>query len=293
MATHVDTTPPAEGEGSAAPIGNITPRMPAWRSVEGGEDLVTSRRRLLFGLAAASTAVTVTGATALAAVPAEDPELLRIAAELPGLVQAYHDAAANAARLRREGFRRWPTTPDALFKRTNGGAIRFVTSGVDAMEKTFADGARFHPGEEHPRAVYARWEATGPYERAKAALASPWMARNGKLYGVSRSDWARLAEEARPLAEVAETYYDECDRIRDEVGWSRAWPIVNDRARDLATAISAIMKIEARTMEGAIIKAQALDAWADVDWWATRIADEPAWARSFARDILRLSGARA
>lgn len=40
MATHLDTTPAAAGEGSAAPIANIHPRMPAWRSIKDLDDAI-------------------------------------------------------------------------------------------------------------------------------------------------------------------------------------------------------------------------------------------------------------
>jgi hypothetical protein len=156
----------------------------------------TNRRRLLLGLAAASTAAA--GSIASAATPAlENPELLRLGDQLEAKAERHCQATAHENRIVREGRRRWPTTPEALFRRDEAGDFRF--RGFGEIERDFDGGRAYRPGEEEPRLMYGRWEALRSLEHANDALASKWMARNGKLYGVSRAEWERRGRRGEGL----------------------------------------------------------------------------------------------
>ena len=158
-------------------------------------------------------------------------------------------------------------------------------------ERRFDGGARFRKGEEKPRRVILRSHARFKRDQAADALAHKRMAKHGKLYGRDRAAWERQYEMAKPLAELVESYYAECDSLRAELDHDGAWKDTRAKSRVLSELITSIMALEERTMEGVMVKANALAAWGCVDvLWTPGMQD---WGPRFAAAVLRQANAGA
>lgn len=263
-----------------------------------GEDMpALNRRRLLIGLAAASTAA---AAPALSAAPsisriAENPELIRVGDDVSAALDAYLTARDFYARTVKEGRRRWPKTPEELFRRDGDGGGYLFAHGYSSgeIERDFKGGRAWRKNEKEPRVVLSQSEATWRYRAARDALANKSLLRRGKLHGRTRAEWERHLAEAKPLAELAEAYYGECKRIREDLKWDTVWRDASAKATALGDILTKITEAEARTMEGVLIKAQALTAWSEVDGTSRMFhPGQPDWGPKFAADVIRLAEAR-
>lgn len=257
-----------------------------------------NRRRLLIGLAAASSAAAAVPALAARPTPqsvVEDSELIRLGDEVLSALDAYLLAQALEDERRSEGLRRWPKVPEELFRKDQEGNYRFSGGWMSGeIERGFEGGRVWRKGEEKPRLVYGRYEATGEYQRARGALTNKRLVRTGKLYGRTRAQWEQQLAEEKPLADIAEAYYGECRCIHQDLDWEATWRDEHAKAAALGDLVTKIMAVEARTMEGVIIKGQALAAWGRV----TSISRSyhkgmPDWGPMFAADVMRIAAAAA
>lgn len=251
------------------------------------------RRRLLLGLAAASTAaagLTLSVAPALAlAQEAENPELLRLGEEFDRLYDEYVVLRAHKLAVLREGDRRWPVTPEALFlKDAAGGYVASSAFGPGEMERDFAGGARMRRGESEPRALVARASLRYPVEAAQQALASKHLARRGTLYGRDRASWEAQLQEHKPLFDLSEAYHQECDRLQEELGWTAAWQAVSNKKDQLSETVTALMAQKEQTVAGLLIKARAVQKFGRTDYaWFTYQAIQ--WGGELAEAVLRFA----
>ena len=237
-----------------------------------------SRRHVLMGLAASATAATATGATA---APQENPELVALADSLPATLAAYVTARDNVARIVAEWSPQWPV-PD----------LEIVRYGQDCKTHRGIDGR----GIETPwsRSLMKvqdlgtpeYFERTAAYHEYKAAMKAKTKSQRGMK---SELLWA---ERDRAAIAPARAYWSEVDRITKASGIEAA------QARRLATVealhnhVDAIMRGDDWTIMGAIIKAQAMEAWAEADHLRRGFNVEgPAWADLLAASILRHAGA--
>lgn len=249
---------------------------------------IFDRRRMLLGLAAASTAAATAGASAAPApAVAENPELLRLAGELPALVDRYHDAWKHQRDTRGKWSPRWPTAPDEITQPGSKGAW-------GGYEQTFEGAALKRPNEEHPRQLIHsnsfRWQV----RRDERALKSKRLLTTGSKDGRNRAEWeAELAEDKRCLA-LAENYEAETKRIRDASGYEASWKAHHAATDALAAHVALMMAEPDHTMEGLIIKAEALEAWNGVEWWQRSFKAAGAdWHGKIAASVLRHAKASA
>lgn len=58
-------------------------------------------------------------------------------------------------------------------------------------------------------------------------------AAGGKLHGRTRAEWERHLAKAKPLAEIADVCYGECERIREDLKWDAVWRDASAKATAL------------------------------------------------------------
>ena len=215
-----------------------------------------NRRRMLLGLAAASTAATVTVATA--ATPAENPELIRLANELPAIAAAYH-AALKADREVKSYWDGMAWAPDELTvpgtawphddNRQPGKPEEKLTSGYLRRE-----------GEKFPRRiVVTEWETERKIRQKRSHLQKA--KKEGRLADclALEEEISRLTKLKRIAADYEATFRELGAKAKEE--HRKFWPVTHDRLDDLERHVAAIMDEPDHTMEGLLIKAQALSEW--------------------------------
>lgn len=244
------------------------------------------RRRMLLGLAAASTAA-ATATAAVGPATAENPELIRLAKELPALADQYHAAWKHQRDTEAKWTPLWPLASDDITEPGTGSIYG------NPIERTFRGGARYRTGEEHPRKLIPSYSFRWEVRRAERALKSKKLLKLGMLDGRTREQWeAELAEDRRCL-ELAEAYEAETKRISEESNYTAAWQAHAAAAKALEAHVSRIMAERDQTMEGLIIKAETLEVWSGVDDLYKLSIPGRDWHGQIAASILRHAKAAA
>jgi len=241
----------------------------------------TNRRRVLFGLAAASTAA-ATGTTAATAAIRENPELIALGDATASLQNDYIRARNECRRIEEEYAPKWPLAPAAIL--SFGGGCK------DERDLTGAGITRVIEG----RGDMARmWRYAPPPQledriRQHQANIAHIMTTKSKR-GLKRERlWLSRAQEALPLSR---DYTAEIERLRSESGYEAAAGRKVAAMEALRDHITRVMETDAATMEGVVIKAQALLAWSQVDWPFKAVNfDGATWAEELAGAILRQAG---
>lgn len=222
-----------------------------------------NRRRLLLGLALASTAAAVSAAPAEAAsVIAENPRLLELASELPALAIAYHEAleAQNAVEAKWNAV--WPWAPDDLT--APGTALPWEDPRQPGeAEGRVMGGYLWRQGDTFPRRiVVTAWGLGWNIEAAERRLQKAQKSgrRSG---GKSEAGWREELDRLEKLHTIADTYEKECQRIKGpaQAEHKTKWTVTNRLRDELEDLIAAMMNEVDLTMEGLIIKAEALAEW--------------------------------
>lgn len=217
-----------------------------------------NRRHMLLGLAAASTAAaTVVGAEAEASVT-ENPKLLKLAEELPAIVAAYHAAQNKAEKVARY-WRGQVWAPDEL---TVPGIAHEIDNHNQPgrCERTVIGGYLWRVGDKFPRRIVVEaWSVYADLLKAKRQLRKAF--KEGRLADclVLEDEVGRLDK----LYDVASTYERKHREVTAEAkaDYGKYWPVANDLRDALEKHVAAIMDQPDRTMEGLVIKAQALAEW--------------------------------
>jgi hypothetical protein len=244
---------------------------------------------MLLGLAAASTAAATLTVEA-SATPAENPILLDLAAQLLPIGAAYHEAR----RIEQEISRRWervtPWAPDEL---TVPG-IAWPSDDVGQpgnVELKVLGGYLWRKGDNFPRRIVitsgdVRWDI---YE-TKRARRKAKKDGNAADYLHAENEIARL----KKLGATASAYEAKFAKIKAQAKaeHDQAWPIASARQDDLEKHVAAIMDTPDWTMEGLIIKAQALAEWDRVGCGMDKVAFKHGreWHGQIAASILRHAG---
>ncbi|TIQ35970.1 MAG: hypothetical protein E5X48_11130 [Mesorhizobium sp.] len=233
-----------------------------------------NRRRLLLGLAAASTAAAGIGAVEIAkASPAENPALIKLGNQTPVFEKAYIEACAHEDRVVETWAHKWPTAPATLT------ASRSTSSEV---ERDFF-------GVSHGRYIFTSRDFKWRLKRATSALKS--RAKGRALHSYStREEWQAEFNEASRLLAVAEKYEAKIERIEQASGYTDAWKARHVAVEALAKHITAVMKEPDMTMAGLLIKAEAMAAWGRVRGMDGRVAafiENGNWPAHIAEAILR------
>lgn len=246
-----------------------------------------NRRHMLMGLAAASTAAaTATLATETqAASPAENPKLIALFEELPPIVATFHEIN-DAYRAEYKAWQaRTPWAPDELTVKGNGWPYD-VPQQPGEPEMKVLGGFLWRVGDDCPRRIVSRsW-------RVETNI---WLQRQAKRRAKkegSLSDFMAADAEIRRLKKLfatAKAYEQDFAEVERQ---AKAWHDQADKPtaqRDaLEKHIAAIMDEPDFTMEGLVIKAQALAEWDRVgNRWCERLAVGREWHSQLAASILR------
>ena len=246
-----------------------------------------NRRRLLLGLAAASTAAaTVTVATD--AMPAENLELLRLADTVSD-VEAEFVSARDARRaIVAEWSPRWPALPSAIVGTRLGG---YSDIARDLVGDTI-NGPANKFGETHSLKIATVESVEWYQERARRVLKGRGIDKR-KLHGMDRAGWEDHLAYLDRVSAVAARYEAKCKKVRAASGIVAA----TERRRAAFAALTElthiIMAQEPVTMSGIVAQAQALAAFgrhADA-WDVAFVPGASTWGTELAANVLRLAGA--
>lgn len=242
---------------------------------------IFDRRRMLLGLAAASTAAAAPAAVA-ASAPTENATLLRLGAETSALADAYREAEAARASIVAKWEAQWPSVPEQIRTRNESGEVAYDFEGLwprDFVKYKTADSLRQRAAEYRVPRLFRK--GTSPRTIAKSAA---W--------------WEKRAQEMEADAALSEMYCAERARIRQASGIMEARAKEREARRDLVKHVASLMEIDPATMAGVIVQAEALEALSavpalqrSVEFSLDALMALPAWGERLASSILRLARA--
>lgn len=243
-----------------------------------------TRRRLLMGLAAATTAA-VSGAPAAGATrPAETPELVALGDALPPLLDAFTSARAEAERIAAEVAEVWPLAPVEILYFIEGSVMEADVTGTGISRTVEGRRAALGAPEVWRYAPPEALEAMIARERRKIAHVMTTKSKRGLKF---HQGCLTQYEAALP---VARAYCAEIERLTRESGYPAAAARRTAARGALKAHISAIMRQPAKTMEGVLIQAQALEAWGSVETIFQQVnAEAQIWASAMAGGIMGLA----
>ena len=236
----------------------------------------TTRRRMLLGLAAASTAA-ATGASAEGqTAETEAPELIAMGDQLDGFLSAYKSAALRVKEIGREWGPQWPTPADEAVCFGGGSKLHrdIHGRGIQVPRPHGKDHVHVGTPEDFQKSAERHW---AHYER-KMQTKSQRGARFHKVW----------AERDTASIEPARKYWSEIDRITRASGIEAAKKAEAEARDALQDLVGRIVLFKERSITGLIIKAQAMQAWGEVDAFARAFhLDALAWADAMNETILR------
>lgn len=208
------------------------------------EGLPEVNRRLLLGLAAASTAAAfVPPASAGAAT--EDAELVRLGGHLSELVHEYRASKTAVAAILRIWGPRWPPAPKAICSTCGPEMER------DIEGRGIARPARF--GEARPPRI---WTVKDIRPHLEAAETRVRFARTDRSKAARREALA----EWRMLLVAAQSYEAACEGIHQVSGYRPAHVQAEAARNALLDHVDATLNVRADTIAGVVIQAQAIQA---------------------------------
>lgn len=253
-----------------------------------------NRRRLLLGLASASSAAAIAAIPAAAeATPmvAENPRLVELAAQLPTLASSYYEAlqAQNVVEAKWNAL--WPWAPDELTVPGTGLPWEGPRQPGDAEGRVMG-GFLWRKGEAFPRRIVmtthrAGWEISGAKRHLRVLAGGKQKKSGGKGEAAWRDELARLEK----LHGIADRYEKECKRLKGpaQAEHETKWTVTHRLRDEMEDLIAAIMNETDFTMEGLLIKAEALAEWdrtgKNMDKLAIRHGRD--WHGQIAASILR------
>ncbi|MBB6465590.1 hypothetical protein HNQ96_001448 [Aminobacter lissarensis] len=239
-----------------------------------------NRRRLLIGLAAASTtAATVSIASVATATPGETPALLELGNALPAVEAEYVDSLAAMNAAIESGQKIWPAAPKELhLPRDNYWGTDVIERGITGHGIEHRD--QF--GDWRSQRIWTDETLQECFDRADKYARS----RSERV----RNKWTATRDEYAALLPVAKRYEAKCERIRIATGYNAAKTRNNAARAELIDLVGSIMGQPERTMDGIIIKAQALSAWSKVDrTYRALNLNALEWSGQFAASVLKVA----
>lgn len=236
----------------------------------------TTRRRMLLGLAAASTAAATVASAGGQAADTEAPELLAMGDQLGDVLSAYKSAALRVKEIGDQWGPLWPTPADEIVSYGWGANMHrdIHGRGIKVPGRHGKDVVYVGTPESFQKSAERRW---ANYER-KMQTKSQRGAKSEKF-------WAEKDDAAiRP----AQAYWSEVERITEESGIKSAQKAKEESREALRDLAGRIVLFHEHSITGLIIKAQALQAWGEVDEFFRIVnPDGPAWTDAMAETIMR------
>lgn len=224
---------------------------------------VINRRRMLLGLAAASTAAAAVSGTvsdAAAPAPVENPKLIELASELPAVAAAFHVVNDKHKAEYREWDKKTPEAPSELA--IPGTGDPWDTPGQPGEPEMWALGGYWwrSGAEKFPRRIVVKaWHVSVSINVARRKMRRARKAGNIADAMAAEAEIKRL----KTLHSIAETYERDFEDIKSQAhAWhKKAYPVREVYRDAFERHVAAIMKEPDHTMEGLVIKAQALAEW--------------------------------
>ncbi len=226
-------------------------------AVEATSSGMLDRRRLLFGLAAASTAAAI---PATASTPPEDPELINLGDMLPAILDEHRTATDAENAILDEWEPRWPRAPEILRAGDTWGSDMerdLVGRGISYTDKF---------GKRRCPRLHKATDAAASIEHATKAL-------RRRRNEASRRQAMNSIEHWTPIYDAARKYEGECQRIRDRSGYEAAHERRLASEKALTDHVFLILRQEPRTMAGIVIQAQAIEAARHIDRLSLMLAE--------------------
>ncbi len=244
--------------------------------------IFTNRRKMLMGLASAATAA-ATGVTASGSVaPQDDAGLIELADGLDGTLQAHQDACATVTSIVEQWGPKWPVPDPEIVRYGNACERHADIQGYGVQTEWGKSGLMRVQSLGTPEyftssAASHRLE----YER-KAATKS---GRGAKLH-------QRWAESDTANIAPSKAYWSEVERITKASGIKAAQQRVRVTRDELRDLVGAILTYRERTIAGLVIKAEAMQAWGNVETFHVALnLEAPKWSEEVAATIVRQAGA--
>lgn len=242
----------------------------------------TTRRRMLLGLAAASTAA-ATGANAEGRTTAqEDPELVAMGDRLGDALSDYKLATERVRTIADTWGPEWPVPDPAIYR-----------YGEDC--KTHCDilgrGVKMPWGNGGIQRVHD----LGTPEHFEKSAARYWKEYE-RCMGFKTQRGAKgakaWAEHDQAAIKPARAYWSEVERITKVSGIEAAQEAETAAMNSLKELVGQIILYREKTITGLIIKAQALQTWAQVELFFQKFNPEAAiWSEAMSETVLRQTSA--
>ncbi|MEX0282117.1 MAG: hypothetical protein AB3N13_13120 [Arenibacterium sp.] len=241
---------------------------------------IFDRRRVLLGLAAASTAA---AAPKTADAVSEKPELIRLADALPALVDSYTAQRDAVAQIVQDAAKVWPQAPREIVYFFEGSKPETDVRGAGISRVVFGRGNFSQVWNYGTPDAFRQQIAQ---HKAKIARIMKTKSKRGLR---SEKMWLARMEVALPLSEK---YCSEIETIRTASGYKPARENLTVAQEALKEHIAAIMEHQPRTMEGVVIQAQAIQAWQQVAPIQRHLdLDAMKWPARMAASVLAQGGA--
>jgi hypothetical protein len=240
------------------------------------------RRRLLIGLAAASTAAAAmtVAPSAHSATHSENPELIRLGGGLAAIAEEYRISAAERKAIVKEWKKVWPVAPDEIIcGRWSREIERDITGAGIARE-----------GKKDCLSIWSCDELEWYLSRAKSILKGKAIDKRSLGGLPNRAAWEDELDRLVAQYTAASKYEAEKARVLKASGYKAADERKHAAAAALIGIINNIMAQSETTMAGVIIKAQALAAWGLVSDWQRYTIAAADWGPALAASVLRLAG---
>lgn len=238
----------------------------------------TTRRRMLLGLAAASTAAATVASAEGHTAEAEAPELLSMGDALSDALTAYKDAAARVNRIAEEWGPQWPVPDESIYSHGEG---------CQPHRDILGNGIHMPWG----RNGVTRVHHLGKPEYFEQAAASEWAKYERKMQTKSQRGAAHhrfWAEKDTAAIQPAQEYWSEVARLTEASGIEEAKKAETDARNALQDLVNRIVLFQEMSITGLIIKAQAMQAWSEVDTcWRLFNPHSYEWADAMAETIMR------
>lgn len=239
--------------------------------------IMSNRRQMLIGLAAASTAA----ASTVEAQIAENPDLMRLGDELPSIEAAYVSARDEKWSIYQKAMAEWPLAPKEVIRSTYS---RASLSGE--IERDVAGGGFCREGEADCFGLYTVEGLQSKIAWRERDLARILKTKRQKHLGFHAAELT----EAKAALPKTKAYWAKCERIRKSCGYEAATEAEGAARNILKHHVDAIMAFEPLTMEGVVIQCQALIAWGNVDKFFRSLTLEAVnWPQKLAVSIIEQS----
>lgn len=240
-----------------------------------------NRRKMLIGLAASSTAA----ASKLQSQPAkslEDARLIELSDALPKLHSTYIEARKSKAAIVKETKEIWPLAPEEIVTLSWG---ELETSITGAGIKRIIPGRCYNGEARHWQVITPNgWKARIRNHKQDIARIEKTKSKRGLVR--SQTELAK----ARKALRLSKKYYADIERIRKASGYDQARESGEAALAALKANVDASMNIQAKTMVGVVIQAQALAAWGDVTPYRRAFDVEAlGWPQKIATSIITQS----